>query len=63
MALLGLAQPRLLHELDEADLGRVVTVPSRRLALRDDARPSLQHRGGMHLAITVEQLRHADFFS
>src|SRR5579871_5493589 len=63
MSLGGLGQLRLLHQFDQADLRRLVTVFGRRLMLCNHARAGLQHRHGAHIALRVEQLRHADFFA
>ena len=60
---IGLGQPRFLHELDQADLRRVVSVFGLRLVLRDHAGPGLQNGGRMHVALVVEELRHADFLA
>ena len=52
-----------LHELDQANLRGVVAVARQRLQLRDHAGAGLQHRNGVHVALLVEDLRHADLFS
>src|SRR4029077_15520099 len=49
--------------LDEAELHRLVAVRLGVLRLHDDAGAGLDHRRGMHGAIRVEDLRHADFLT
>ena len=63
MTLHRLGQPRFLHELDQADLRGNVAVAGLGLVLRNHARTRLQNGGGMHVALVVEELRHADFFA
>src|ERR1051326_3093632 len=63
MPLHRLGQARLLHKLNQTDLRGIVAVASLGLVLRHHARPSLQNGRGMHVALIVEELRHADLFS
>ena len=63
VSLRRLGQPRLLHELDQADLRRLVSVFRGRLVLRDHARTSLQHGDRANIALRVKQLRHPDFLA
>src|SRR5579872_4066629 len=63
MALRRLGQPRLLHKLHQANLRRFVTVFDGRLVLRHHTRTSLQHCDRAHIALRVEQLRHADLLA
>ena len=58
-----LSQTRLFNELDESDLGSIVSIAGLRFMLRDHARACLQDSRGMDVALVVEELRHADFFS
>src|SRR5437660_6008347 len=58
----GLSHPRLFYEFNQTDLSGIVSVFGLRLVLGDHAWPSLQHRRRTHIALRVEQLRHADFF-
>src|SRR3984893_5762424 len=60
---LRFGQSRFLHEFDQADLSRLVTVFRRGLMLRNHAGPRLQHRDRANIAFGVEQLRHADFLA
>src|SRR5690348_12766652 len=62
MPTFGLAQLRFLHEFHQADLRAVVSVFGLRLVLRDHTRSSLQHGRRMHIALRIEELRHADLF-
>src|SRR5713101_934344 len=62
MPALRLRQLRFLHELNQANLRRVVSIFGLRLVLRDHARPRLQHRRRMHVSLRIEELRHPDFF-
>src|SRR5215470_2466077 len=59
----GLSQPRLFYEFDQSDLSGLVSVFGLGLRLRDHAGASLQHRRRTHVALRVEQLRHADFLA
>jgi len=52
-------QPRLLHKLDQSNLGGFIAISGRRLVLRHHAGASLQHRDRTHVALRVKQLRHA----
>jgi hypothetical protein len=63
VARLGLGDARRLYKLDQPDLRRVISILGRRLQLRNHAWAGLQHRNGMHLALLVEDLRHADLFT
>src|SRR5271170_8216499 len=58
-----LGQPRLFHELNQADLRGNVSIFGLRFVLRDHAGTSLQHGRGMNVALVVEELRHADFLA
>ena len=63
MSLHGLGQARFLHELDQADLRRVISVAGLGLVLRNHARTRLQNGRRMHVALVVEELRHSDFLA
>ncbi len=52
-----------LDELDQSDLCSFVAVPGQRLQLRNYARARLQHRDRVHIALFIEDLRHADLFA
>src|SRR5437868_3289156 len=52
-----------LYEFDETNLDRIVPVTRSILPLRDHARAGLQNRDGPNLALVIEELGHADFFS
>src|SRR5277367_1590843 len=54
-----LGQPRLFHELNQADLRGNIAVFGLRLVLRDYAGSSLQHGRRMNVALVVKELRHA----
>src|SRR5580704_8904265 len=56
-------QPRFLYELDQTDLGGHIAVFGLGLVLSDHAGSSLQHGSRMHVALVIEELRHADLFS
>src|ERR1700723_2665772 len=58
-----LGEPRLFHELDQANLSRFVSVLHRQLMLRHHTRTSLQHCHRAHVALRVKQLRHADLLA
>src|SRR5579862_1910744 len=63
VALHRLGEFLFFHELDQSDLGRLISVASRGLVLRDHARTGLQHGRRADFALRIEQLRHADLFS
>ena len=59
----GPPYPIGFHELDQAQLHRVVSVLGDRFALHDDTGPHLQRRYRHHLPVRSEDLRHANFSS
>src|SRR5271156_6483968 len=59
----GFRQLLFFHKFDEADLGRLVSVFGLGLVLRNHTRPCLQHRRRPHIALRIEELRHADFLT
>ena len=50
-------------ELAQAYLGRNISIAGGCFLLGHYARPRLQHRRRMHIALLIKELRHADFFT
>src|ERR1039458_546417 len=63
VALHRLRQPRLLHELHQPDLSRVVAIFGYRLALRHKAGTGLQHVDRVDITLVIEELRHANLLA
>jgi hypothetical protein len=59
----GLGQLLFFHKLDQANLRRLVSVFGAGLVLRNHARSRLQHRRRPHIALRIEELRHADLLA
>src|SRR5580658_958354 len=58
-----LGQLFFFDKFDQADLRRYVTVFRLGLVLRNHARSRLQHRRRPHIALRIEELRHADLLA
>jgi hypothetical protein len=58
-----LRQLLLFHKLDQANLRRLVAVFGLGLVLRNHAWSRLQHRRRPHIALRIEELRHADLLA
>src|ERR1035438_4130941 len=58
-----LGQLLFFYKLDQANLRRLVAVARLGLVLRNHARSRLQHGRRPHIALRIEELRHADFLA